>query len=75
MRLVVVMCYGAVPRYLVPDNLRTAITKHTKDELIVNSAYQDLEQFYDVVILPPPARKNLRWKRASSGWRPICWRI
>ena len=49
--------YGAVPKYLVPDNLRTAITKHTKDELIVNSAYQDLEQFYDVVILPPPARK------------------
>ena len=33
------------------------MTKHTKDELILNSAYQDLEQFYDVVILPPPAGK------------------
>lgn len=49
--------YGAVPKYLVPDNLRAAVTKHTKDELILNSAYQDLEQFYEVVILPPPARK------------------
>ncbi len=49
--------YGAVPKYLVPDNLKTAITKHTKDELIINSAYQDLESFYDVVILPPPPRK------------------
>ena len=49
--------YGAVPKYLVPDNLKTAITKHTKDELVINSAYQDLENFYDVVILPPPPRK------------------
>lgn len=49
--------YGAVPKYLVPDNLKTAITKHTKDELVINSAYQDLENFYDVVILPTPPRK------------------
>ena len=49
--------YGATPRYLVPDNTRTAVTRHTKDELILNSAYQDLESFYDVVILPPPPRK------------------
>lgn len=27
--------YGAVPKYLVPDNLKAAITKHTKDELLV----------------------------------------
>lgn len=49
--------YGALPKYLVPDNLRAAITKHTKDELILNSAYQDLESFYDVIVLPPPPRK------------------
>lgn len=35
--------YGALPKYLVPDNLKTAITRHTKDELVINSAYQDLE--------------------------------
>ena len=49
--------YGAVPKHLVPDNLKTAITKHTKDELVINYAYQDLEHFYDVIILPPPPRK------------------
>ncbi|MDO4650622.1 MAG: transposase [Eubacteriales bacterium] len=49
--------YGAVPKYLVPDNLKTAIKKHTRDELILTSAFQDLESFYDVVVLPPPARK------------------
>ena len=27
--------YGAVPAYLVPDNLKTAVTKHTRDELVL----------------------------------------
>ena len=49
--------YGAVPKYLVPDNLKAAVTKHTKDELVLNSVFSDLEDFYNVVILPPPARK------------------
>ena len=49
--------YGAVPKYLVPDNCKTAVTKHSKDELIINAAYEDLENFYDLIILPPPARK------------------
>ena len=49
--------YGAVPKYLVPDNLRAAVTKHTKDELVLNSVFSDLEDFYDTVVLPPPPRK------------------
>ena len=48
--------YGAVPKYLVPDNLKTAVTKHTKDELVLQSAFSDLESFYDTIILPPPPR-------------------
>ena len=35
--------YGAVTKYLVPDNLRTAVTKHTKDELILQSTFADLK--------------------------------
>lgn len=69
--------YGAVPKYLVPDNLKTAIIKHTKDELVINSAYQDLENFYDVVILPPPLanrRGNQQWKSTFSFWRHVCWK-
>ena len=49
--------YGAVPKYLVPDNLKTAVTRHSKDELILQSAFSDLETFYDTIILPPPPRK------------------
>lgn len=49
--------YDAVPKYLVPDNLKTAVTKHSKDELVLNSVFSDLEDFYDTVVLPPPPRK------------------
>ena len=49
--------YQAVPRYLVPDNLKTAITKHSKDELTLNSVFSDLEDFYETIVIPPPPRK------------------
>lgn len=56
--------YGAVPKYLVPDNLRTAVTKHTKDELL-QSAFSDLETFYDTIILPTPPRKPKGYRRKN----------
>ena len=49
--------YGGIPKHLVPDNLKAAITKHTREELILQSAFSDLEEFYDTIVLPPPARK------------------
>ena len=49
--------YGGVPKYLVPDNLKAAVLKHTKDELILQTTYSDLEDFYDTIVLPPPPRK------------------
>ena len=49
--------YGAVAKHFVPDNLKTAVTKHTKDELILQSTFSDLEDFYGTVVLPPPSRK------------------
>ncbi len=38
-------------------NLKTAVTKHSKDELVLNSVFSDLEDFYDTIVLPPPPRK------------------
>ena len=49
--------YGGIPKHLVPDNLKAAITKHTREELILQSAFSNLEDFYDTIVLPPPARK------------------
>lgn len=49
--------FGGLPRFIVTDNLRAAVTKHTKDTLVLTKACEDLENFYDVIILPPPPRK------------------
>ena len=49
--------YGAVAKHFVPDNLKTAVTKHTKDDLVLQSTFSDLEDFYDTIVLPPPAHK------------------
>ena len=49
--------YGGVTKYLVPDNLKAVVKKHTKDELVLQTTYSDLEDFYDTIVLPPPPRK------------------
>jgi len=49
--------YGAVSRILVPDNLRTGIIKHTKEEIIINRSYQELAEHYGTAIIPTRVRK------------------
>ena len=60
-----VQFYGGITKYFVPDNLKTAVIKHTKDELILQTAYSDLEDFYDTIVLPPPPRKPKGYRRKS----------
>lgn len=52
-----VQFYGGISKYFVPDNLKTAVTKHTRDELVLQAAFSDLEDFYDTIVLPPPPYK------------------
>ena len=52
-----VQFYGGIAKYFVPDNLKTAVTKHTKDELVLQAAFSDLEDFYETIVLPPLPRK------------------
>lgn len=49
--------YGGVTKYFIPDNLKTAVSKHSKDRLTLNSLFKDLENFYGTIVLPPPPRK------------------
>lgn len=49
--------FGGVPKYLVSDNLKSAITKHTSEGIIINRAYQELADHYDTVILPARVRR------------------
>ena len=38
-------------------NLKAAVTRHTKDGLLLNAVFSDLEDCYDTIVLPPPAYK------------------
>jgi hypothetical protein len=42
---------------LVPDNLKTGVTKHGKDEVIINKTYQELAEHYGTAVIPTRVRK------------------
>ena len=48
--------FGGVTRILVPDNLKTGITKHTRHETVVNKSYQQLAEHYRTAVLPARVR-------------------
>lgn len=48
--------FGGVTTILTPDNLKTGITKHTRDELVINSTYQDMAEYYGTVVVPARIR-------------------
>jgi len=49
--------FGGVTRILVPDNLKTGVTKNTKHETILNPVYQEMAEYYGTVILPARPKK------------------
>ena len=49
--------FGGTAPVLTPDNCRTAVTKHTKEKLILNDQYRRLAEHYNVVIVPTRPRK------------------
>jgi transposase len=44
--------FGGVPRVLVPDNLKSAVTDSCKFEPLANLAYADMAAHYGTVIIP-----------------------
>ena len=49
--------FGGVPRAIVPDNLKSGVTRAHRYEPDLNPAYQDLAEHYAVAILPARVRK------------------
>lgn len=49
--------FGAVPSVVVCDNLKSAVTKASRTEPVVNATYQVMADHYGSVILPARARK------------------
>jgi transposase len=48
---------GAVPEILVPDNLKSGVTKAHRYEPDLNPTYQDMAQHYNVVVIPARVRR------------------
>ena len=44
--------FNGVSTLLIPDNLRVGVTKHTKNELILNSTYEDMATYYQTIVVP-----------------------
>ena len=49
--------FGGVPRLLIPDNCKTAVSKNTRYETVLNKSYQELAEHYNVAIVPARVRK------------------
>lgn len=48
---------GGAPRYIIPDNLKSAVLKNNKQGLILNPAYQEFAEHYDFIVFPARPRK------------------
>lgn len=48
--------FGGVPETLVPDNLKTGVSKALRGEPILNEAYRELADYYQTVIVPGRVR-------------------
>ena len=49
--------FGGSTRLLIPDNLKTGVTKNTRYETILNTSYQELAQHYNTAIVPTRVAK------------------
>jgi len=44
--------FGGVPKYLIPDNCKTAVTKSERYDPVINHTYQDMCVHYNVAVDP-----------------------
>ena len=47
--------YGGVPAAIVPDNLRSAVSKSSRYEPVINETFGDFAEHYSTVVLPARA--------------------
>jgi transposase len=59
--------FGAVPRVLVPDNLRSAVNVPHRYEPTVNATYHEMAAHYGAVVIPTRVRKPRDKAKVESG--------
>jgi transposase len=59
--------FGGVPQIVVPDNLRSGVTKACRYEPDLNPTYADLAQHYGVAVIPARVRKPRDKAKVEAG--------
>lgn len=59
--------FGGVPEEVVPDNLKAAVIKHTRDEIVTNQAYEECAEYYGFRIMPARSRRPKDKSLAEIG--------
>lgn len=59
--------FGGTSQQIVPDNLKSAVIKHTSKEIILNKAYVDMADYYDIIINPARSKKPKDKSLAEVG--------
>lgn len=59
--------FGGVPEAVVPDNLKSGVSKTCRYEPDINPTYNDLARHYQTVILPARVRKPRDKAKAEAG--------
>lgn len=58
---------GGVPRIVVPDNLKSAVTRPCRYEPLLNRTYEHLAEHYGITIIPARPRKPKDKAKVESG--------
>lgn len=67
--------FGGTPKTLVPDNLKTGVTRPDRYDPVLNASYQELAEHYGTVILPARVRKPQDKAAVENGVRIASRRI
>jgi transposase len=68
------LCYeffGGVPKIVVPDNLKSAILRNTKDGVVVNPSYAALARHYNMAVEPTRPLKPKDKSKVEQGVQGI----
>ncbi len=62
---------GGVPELLVPDNVKTAVTKASRHEPTLSLTYEDMADHYDTAICPARPRKPQDKAKVEAGVKAV----
>jgi len=66
--------FGGVTRLLIPDNLKTGVTKNTRYETVLNRSYHEMTEYYNTAIVPV-RMEHPKDKSHAEGTVPHGFRI